>query len=118
MDEKTKQNLNEAGINVEEALERFMGNEMLMVRFLKKFLDDENFPKLARAVEEKNWQEALTASHTLKGVCGNLSMKKLYDLTEAQVRFFREENWQEAADMMPQLSREYEKVCGALRLEL
>ena len=35
--------LTAAGIQVEEALGRFMNNEMLFNRFLEKFADDANF---------------------------------------------------------------------------
>ena len=37
MDSSRKAALTEAGINVDDALERFMGNEMLLERFWKKF---------------------------------------------------------------------------------
>lgn len=67
MDENKKERLAEAGIDVENALERFMGNEGLLERFLKKFLNDQNFSKLTVAIGEKKEQEALAASHTLKG---------------------------------------------------
>ncbi len=37
MDESRKQILISAGIDVDDALERLMGNESLLERFLKKF---------------------------------------------------------------------------------
>lgn len=118
MDENKKERLAEAGIDVENALERFMGNEGLLERFLKKFLNDQNFSKLTVAIGEKKEQEALAASHTLKGVCGNLSMGRLYGLATEQVNLFRAGRWQEAADLMPQMSAEYETICETLRREL
>ena len=50
MEERTIQRLEEAGIHVPEVLERFMGSEALLVKFLKKFLEDENYEKLAQAM--------------------------------------------------------------------
>ena len=42
MDQEKRKDLEAAGIDVQSALERFMDNEMLLERFLKKFLDDPN----------------------------------------------------------------------------
>lgn len=78
-----------AGIDAEDAVKRFMGNESLYGRMLAKFLDDSNYDNLVRAIPEKSESEALTASHTLKGLCGNLSMNELYRLFSEQVTLFR-----------------------------
>ena len=40
MELEKRKHLEAAGIDVQSALERFMNNEMLLERFLKKFLDD------------------------------------------------------------------------------
>lgn len=106
--------LTAAGIDVNSVLERFMGNEMLLDRFLKKFAADENYQKLCDAVEAGKKEEALTASHTLKGVTGNLSMTSLFDLLTRQVQAFRDDNWQAAADLMPLITQAYEKVMAVL----
>ena len=63
-----------------DALERFMGSEALLTRFLGRFLEDGNMDALRAAVAAGEWDKALTASHTLKGMSGNLSMTVLYDL--------------------------------------
>ena len=65
MDESRKQILISAGIDADDALERLMGNESLLERFLKKFLEDEN--------------------------------------------------WNEAAALMPDISKAYEKAADAVR---
>lgn len=61
--------LKQAGINTDSAVERFMGNEALYVKMLKKFLDDHTFADLVDAAAESCGQAALEASHTLKGIC-------------------------------------------------
>ena len=115
MDAKVKEQLVSAGINVDSALERFMGNEALLMRFLKKFLDDPNYEKLCAAVDSGDQEAALTASHTLKGVCGNLSMEGLFDLLTCQVRAFREGAWEEAVGMMPEIRQRYSQVAELIR---
>ena len=41
-------------------------------RFALKFLQDDSFPNLKKALEEKDAPTAFRAAHTLKGVCQNL----------------------------------------------
>ena len=50
MQPQTKETLSAAGININDGLERFMGNEALLTRFLKRFLEDSNYRTLLHAV--------------------------------------------------------------------
>lgn len=72
MDKFVQTELEGAGVNVEETLRRFMNNEMLMIKFLRKFVDDENMNKLRTLIAAKHYNEVLPVAHTLKGVSGNL----------------------------------------------
>lgn len=115
MNAQRLQKLTDAGINVSEALGRFMGNEALLEKFLKKFLDDTNYFALCEAVKSGDNEAALTASHTLKGVSGNLSMTELCGLTTEQVRTYREGRPDEAAAMMPKITEAYNRITAAIR---
>lgn len=81
-----KEILTDAGVDVDGILQRFMNNEALAERFLKKFPDDETFGKLEEAVETGDYEEAFKEVHTLKGVAGNLGLTRLFacasELTE------------------------------------
>ena len=44
-------------------------------RFALKFLQDDSFPNLKKALEEKDAPTAFRAAHTLKGVCQNLRLR-------------------------------------------
>lgn len=109
-----RQRLMDAGINVDTGISRFMGNEGLFLKFLGKFLQDTNFAGLAEAVKKQDVEEAFHCAHTLKGVCGNLSMDELYKLVSVQTEFFREGNIQEGADMMEKVSAVYGRVKEAI----
>lgn len=102
------------GIQADDALERFMGSEALLVRFLKRFLEDSTYDSLRQAVEAGDWQQTLTASHTLKGMCGNLSMTELYDLFTRQVALLREDKPAEAAALMPAIEAAYRRAADAI----
>ena len=67
-----------AGIDYNEGIGRFAGNEALYVEYLIEFCEDDMFAKLKEAVLRKDYQEAFSCAHALKGGCGNLSMNKLY----------------------------------------
>ena len=107
--------LKQAGINTGSAVERFMGNEALYAKMLKKFLDDSTFTKLTAAVSEGSGQAALEASHTLKGICGNLSIDILFDLFAHQVVLMRADNWDEAYGMMPEITEKYNNITNTLK---
>ena len=114
MTESLKTQLIKAGVDVNSVRERFMGNEALLERFLKKFPQDENYQKLCSAMEARDLDAAITASHTLKGVCGNLSITPLFDLLNNQVAALRSNDWQNAEEMMPQISKAYTAVTDAI----
>lgn len=56
------------GINTDTAIERFMGNEMIYIKMLKKFIDDSTFSKFSTSAEIKDNKSLFEASHTLKGI--------------------------------------------------
>lgn len=114
MDTLRKETLTAAGIDVDNALERFMGKDDFLERMLKKFAADVNYQRLVEAVERQDAEAALQASHTMKGMCGNLSIMELSDLFTCQVELFREEKPADAFAMMPEISRLYEKVKEAI----
>ena len=110
MTQERKQALLEAGIAVENALERCMGNEMLLERLLDKFAEDKTYAELLQAMSEKNQALAVRAAHTLKGVCGNLSMERLYHLLEKQVEVLRRNDWDSAKELMPAITQAYQTL--------
>lgn len=114
MDALKRERLVAAGIDVDGALERFMGNDALLERFLGKFLTDQNYAALSAAVAAEHPEEALTAAHTLKGVCGNLSMQELFHLLTRQVEALRADDWAGAAGLMPEMDRAYAAVVRAI----
>ncbi len=110
-----KERLEDAGIDVSIALERFMGNETLLERFLKKFLNDASYEKLVAAIGTGQREDALTASHTLKGVSANLAMTELSVLLNEQVAAFRADDWDGAVKLMPEISKSYETISAAIK---
>ena len=114
MDAARRQRLMDAGLDLNSALDRFMNNEALLERFLAKVPADPNHDRLTAAIAAGDKEGALTAAHTLKGVCGNLSMTALFELLTRQVAAFRADDWEGAVAMMPELDRMYNGLCAAI----
>lgn len=110
MTEERKAILEAGGFNVDEAMKRFMNNEKLWTKFLKKFKADTSYENLVKAMEEKDQKSAFEAAHTLKGITGNLAMNRLHELVGEQTDYLRDESsdFEAAAAMMPKITEEYE----------
>lgn len=115
MDATRKEWLQAAGINVDGALDRFMGNESMLERFLGRFLEEKSYASLAAAVAADDAAGAAAAVHTLKSVCGSLGCERMQQLALAQEAKMRADDWAGAKAMMPELAEEYERICAALR---
>ena len=89
MEEAAKRRLEAAGIDVDDALGRFLQNEALMMKFLGRFPADTSFPGCREAMARGDAAQAFEAAHTLKGVAGNLSLKRLYEALTPMVEELR-----------------------------
>ena len=56
-------------------------NEAMIKKFVIKYTADKTCDMLKTAFEEKDWQTAFRAAHTLKGVAQNLSFDALYEVS-------------------------------------
>lgn len=74
MDEKYKQELEKSGVDIKGSIDRFLGNEEMYDKFLKKTMDSPEFEKLEICLEQKDYKGAFRCAHTIKGVAGNLGL--------------------------------------------
>lgn len=102
------------GVNIEEAMDRFVDNEELLMLFIGKFAHDPSYESFKSAMEERRYDDAFKSLHSLKGVCGNLSITKLFDAVCKEVEYLRDKNYQEAENWYPEVVKEYERVSGEL----
>ncbi|MDE6314701.1 MAG: Hpt domain-containing protein [Lachnospiraceae bacterium] len=114
MEAERKQQLVDLGINVDEMLERFMGNSQMIEKFLKKFLQESHYQKLQEALAQEDVTGAFEEAHALKGVCGNLSLVNLYKCISQQVEYLRCGELEQAKEMMPEVEAEYKKIINGL----
>lgn len=101
------------GGNFDEVLGR-LRREQLVLKFLYKFLDDKSFQLFETAMHEQNYEEALRAVHTLKGICQNLSFTQLYESSNLITNALKGNDYAKAMEMAPQLAEDYDRIIQAV----
>ncbi len=102
------------GGNFDSVLER-LRREQTVQKFVYKFLDDKSFELFETSMEKKDYKEALRAVHTLKGICQNLSFDRLYASSSLVTNALKEDNYEKAIELTPQLSDDYKQVVNTVR---
>lgn len=115
MEPVIKNELEKLGINVESALARFMGIESIFFKSLKLFLSDTNLEIAQNALQNEQGEEAYKAMHTIKGVCGNLSMEKLFNLSEELCSLLKNSDLAAAKEKFPKFLQEYKTLTEGLQ---
>lgn len=77
MDEKFRKQMEENGADVEATLKRFMGKESMYMKYVMKFLDDENYAHIRESLQKQDYETVFSAAHTLKGVSANLGLNPI-----------------------------------------
>ncbi len=102
------------GGNYDDAISR-LRSERLVTKFVVKFLDDDSCALLLRSMDEKNYEEAFRAAHTIKGVCQNLSFTNLYEVSNRLNEALRNGPTPEAPGLVEEVKAEYDKTVSAIR---
>ena len=102
------------GGNYEDAIGR-LRSERLVQKFVLKFLDDGSYDLLCRSLEEKNYEEAFRAAHTIEGVCQNLSIDKLQASSSRLCEALRNGYTPEADALAEETAEDYRQTVAAIR---
>lgn len=106
----TREDFIEAGIDYDSAMNLFMGKQEIYERFLVKFLKDESYNQIKEAIAGKDCEAAFKASHTLKGVAGNLSLKYLAKTASDITEEFRAGNFEGGLKYVDELDTQYNRI--------
>lgn len=117
MDDAKRTRLLQIGVDVDGGLDRFMGNEALFLKCLRRFPEDSSFPQLEQALLAGDLQAAFVAAHTLKGVSGNLSLDAVFQTSLPVVEALRCGSREEAEAAMPALRNSYQNTITVLSEE-
>jgi len=105
-------------IDFKDACHRFLDNEDLFLQMLKMFPDDPSFSQLKQAIDDNDVEAAFYAAHTLKGVCGNYSMTRLYALNFPLVEELRHGDMSHAKSRLSLMEDEYNLIVNAIKTQL
>lgn len=81
-------------------------------KFVLKVLDDKSYELLLNSVESRDMAEAFRAAHTLKGVCQNLSLTRLYKSSSclSDVLRDRQEYGEDVAEALEAVKEDYTQM--------
>jgi len=96
------------GVDTEKTFERFMGNTDLYEKFLKQFPDDPSFSDIKPAFDRGDYEGALSAAHTVKGVAANLGLDPLAGACSETVSLIRAKRNEEAKQSYGKIEKAYE----------
>jgi HPt (histidine-containing phosphotransfer) domain-containing protein len=65
-------------VDIADGVKRVMNNTKLYFKLLAKFKEETNLNELEAALSAGEMEKAQNASHTIKGVAGNLSLTELF----------------------------------------
>lgn len=75
--------LDEAGIDTQKAIGRFMGNTALFLKFVRRLPDALRFGEIRTALQQEDDETFYMLVHTLKGTAANLSAENLAECVQA-----------------------------------
>ncbi|HAS78982.1 MAG TPA: hypothetical protein DCS38_04635 [Ruminococcus sp.] len=107
--------LSELNVDYAALVERFGDNEEIMIRFIKKFPYDTTFQSLEKAVKNKNPEDILTYSHTLKGLCANLGLMTLSNYCKTMVEKVRIKIYMNVYSDFANIKNEYHRVIKCIK---
>ncbi len=91
-------------------------SERLVQKFVLKFLDDGSFDLLCSSFASGSWEEAFRASHTIKGMCQNLSFTALANSSEELTEALRGGTpAPQAGELLEQVRKDYQQTVDAIR---
>ncbi len=90
-------------------------SDRLVQKFILKYLDDRSFDLLCTSMEEKNYEEAFRAAHTIKGMCQNLSFTTLLDSSSRLSDALRHGWTPEADQLLETVKADHRTVTAAIR---
>ena len=105
-----KEHLISAGIDYENAVSRFAGNEALYEKYLNKLKDDNHYQNAVTALAEGDYATVLKEVHTLKGIVGTLGMTDLFQICAEIVSFLRAEDTSKLTEQFACLQKEYSRM--------
>lgn len=102
------------GGSYEDVLSRFRTEDRIK-KYIFKFLNDQSFQSLERALAVGGMEDAFRAAHTLKGVVQNLGFDRLAESTHLITEALRAGDSVQATSLFTQLSMDYNVTISSIQ---
>ena len=104
------------GFDIEEGLGRLAGNEKLYRKLLKVFYNDKSeiCSEIRDALARGDTSEAQALAHGIKGIAGNVSANRLFEVSRALDASLKDGNAEEADALMDDFERAHLEVMSSL----
>lgn len=89
-------------------------SERLIQKYILKFPADPSFESLERAMERGDAEEAFRAAHTIKGICANLGISKLFKSSSGLTELLRNGSCGGAETLFGQVKADYRQTVEAI----
>ena len=87
-----------------------MMNDALISRMLNKFMSNNSCENMVSLYEQKDYRSLFAASHTLKGVAGNLALTPLFELASTITEATRNSDDVNLDKEISELQKTYELI--------
>lgn len=104
------------GADYDLYLQRLMGKESLIMKYLSLFISDPTFLELQEGIKNNDFDLILKKAHTLKGLTSNINLTILSDLSAEIVNQIRTNQTQYITNTFENLSREYNRIVKEIEL--
>ncbi len=98
------------GVDKEDALKRFLNNQQLFEKMLKKLPNQIRTLPVMEFIDSGDYDQATKNAHTLKGVTGNLSVTPLYKGYTEVVSLLRDNEHEKAAQRYREMLPDIENI--------
>lgn len=121
MSENVKEQMIESGFDYDNAVYRFLGNEQMYHKFLKKLLEDTCYEQIVQGVVNSCAADVFTAAHTLKGVAANLGITPVQQLSSQITEATRDKantdvDFEQIKQMVTELEGKYRRSCELIAM--
>ena len=115
MNNEIRRALESAGTDVDDLMDRLMGNMNLISKFCKRFPEDISYGKMLEGIKNGDVDMAFQGAHSLKGVSANLSMKTLVAKLIPVVEKLRAGQLDGVEELLEPVELEYQKVVETIK---
>ena len=107
--------LDALGAETADALDRFMDDRDMYLKYVRSFPEEPTMVRLTAAVDAADYAEAEKAVHALKGIVNNLGFLPLADAAIDMLEELRDSNVDAALDAYQDVQKQYARFTQVIR---